>query len=260
MSRCPAPDMLVAYGEGVLPGDMETSVGEHLASCRVCARLREDLRESPIAEPTLAELDRLRQRMPARTAPPRRIRIAAVGAIAAALVAGVYFWPESTQPDRQVAATVPPEPKPVYKLDVKPAPLRLPLATALVLRGEAASPKKEDAFLKQLGEALEPYRAGRYTDAAQRLHALAQQYPRAVEPPFYEGVARLLAGDSNGALPSLEAARSIGGEALDDDISWYLAAAHERNRDWERAAPLLGKLCTAEGQYREAACQALRPR
>lgn len=254
---CPPPDALVAYGEGVLPETVETAVGEHVASCAVCARLRIDLRESPLAEPTLAELNRFRKRE--RSGPRKTVGIAAAGAIAAALAAGVYFRPESRPSPTPIAATAPKQPgAPAYRLAVEPAPLRLPFAMALILRGQSAPPR-DGVYLKRLGEALDPYRAGQYDEAARRLAALARQYPRAVEPPFYEGVSLLLTGGAKAALSRLEAARAIGGEALGDDIDWYLAAARERNGNWEAAAALLKKQCAAEGPHRDAACKALAP-
>ncbi|MCB1022657.1 MAG: hypothetical protein KDC27_22190, partial [Acidobacteria bacterium] len=86
---------------------------------------------------------------------------------------------------------------------------------------------------------------------------LAEKFPEAVEPRFYLGVAELLDGDPRAASGDLEAARRIGGEALDDEIAWYLAAARERSGAWPDAAALLEQLCRAEGERREQACAAL---
>ena len=123
-------------------------------------------------------------------------------------------------------------------------------------QGEGGS----DAYLKDLGRAMEPYRAGAYGDAAKAFAALRKQYPGRVEPPFYEGVAALLSKDFTRAIELLQAARTIGGEALHDDIAWYLAVAWERTGEWPAAASLLNSLCRAEGTHQQAACAALRAR
>jgi hypothetical protein len=71
-------------------------------------------------------------------------------------------------------------------------------------------------------------------------------------------VAALLAGDARAALVALERSRAIGGEALNDEIPWYLAAAYERAGEAAKSVELLRAMCRAEGIHREAACAALR--
>jgi hypothetical protein len=48
-----------------------------------------------------------------------------------------------------------------------------------------------------------------------------------VEPVFYLGVARLITGDVVAATRALEAARRIGSDELNGDITTYLAAAQQ---------------------------------
>lgn len=252
----PDPDLLLALDEGVLPAELATEVAGHLASCRICAQLQADLRAC--AEPSLAETERVRRRT---FAAPQRWRWAAGGLLAASLIAGAILsrQPNTGQPPAPAPAVTQqaPLPAPVYRLTAEPAPLRLPLAAALVLRGQEA--KAPDAYLKELGQALEPYRAARYPEAAAALRALGQRHQRAVEPAFYEGVARLLAGETTQADQALTRAEAIGGEALHEDILWYRAIALERTSQWPLAQPLLQRLCQGEGPYRERACRALTP-
>ena len=146
----------------------------------------------------------------------------------------------------------------MYRVRIEPAPLKLPFAAALVLRGQPGG--ASEPYLRELGAALEPYRASQYAEAARRLAELGRKFPDAVEPPFYEGVAKLLLEDTAGAVAALENARRIGGEALNDDIAWYLAAARERAGEWDRAVLLLRPLCQSESVHRKAACQALDSR
>jgi len=248
---CPSPDLLVALDEGVLPETLAATVAEHLNTCAICTALRRDLTGDDFATPTAAELTRVRTRVFPRRAFARILAIAA----AVIIVISVYAWrskPQQALPERREVAER--KVSPAYRLALAPAPLRLPFAKAMVLRGKGESNSQD--YLKELGKALTPYRAGSYAEAASQLAELRGRYPKAVEPPFYQGVALLLAGESSKALDPLSAAQSIGGEALNDDIAWYLAVAYERNAAWEKADALLRSLCGSEGVHREAACTA----
>ncbi|MEZ5365801.1 MAG: hypothetical protein R2748_26590 [Bryobacterales bacterium] len=263
-TRCPEPDVLLACGEGVLPEALEREAQEHLAECALCRQLIEDLRSPAFAEPTLEELTRMERTVFSAKRKPLTWTI--VGAIAAAVLvatlASLWMQQPGSAPKNETIATAlkpallpkqPPEPK--LRLPLEPAPLRLPLAAAAVFRGRAAEHPGLD--LEALGEALAPYRAGDYADAEDRLRNLAERFPAAVEPHFYLGVSELFAGDPQAATSDLEAARRIGGEALDDEIAWYLAIARERSGSWQDAAKLLEGLCDAEGLRQKQACEAL---
>ena len=80
------------------------------------------------------------------------------------------------------------------------APLKLPLAAALVVRGEADLSGRR--YLTELGRALDAYRSGQFEKAAQKLESLAARYPKAVEPVFYLGVTRLLLDQTAGSVGS----------------------------------------------------------
>ena len=231
---CPTPDMLIAAGEGVLPESLERRVQFHLDRCRRCAMLRRELTTSPLAEPTLEEITRLRQRIKAGTKRAKRpgVRYAAFAA-SMAIALMLPLASEQEKPARLVrdkssdtsahsanrAATD------TCKPAVTKAPLRLPLATAMVMRG--AKSANEQRYLRELGDALAPYRVDDFPTASERLERLTSRYPQRVEPVFYLGVARLIAGDTRGAAEALESAKKIGSEELDNDIARYLSMARQ---------------------------------
>lgn len=256
-ASCPSPDVLVALDEGVLPDGLRNAVQEHLSGCPICQTLQQDLQHPMFAEPAAAELNNIRTRLFARRWSVGKLLATAAGVI---LVVSLYPWlfQPSGVPPQEKALISESKAAPSYRLAIEAAPLRLPFSTAMVLRGKGESTSQD--YLQELGKALGPYRSEAYADAAVQLGELRARYPKAVEAPFYQGVARLLAGDFKGALEPLEAARAIGGEALNDDIAWYLAAAHERNGEWLKTVRFLESLCGAEGVHRVAACSALGKR
>ena len=109
----------------------------------------------------------------------------------------------------------------------KPA-LLLPLATALVVRGEA-----EEAS-RALGAALAPYRTDDYVAAERLLAAVVQKYPSSADAWFYLGSTRLLDGDAAGARDALAEARARGVGDRDDEAAWLLATAEARLGDTRR--------------------------
>jgi len=232
--------------EGVLPEEVAREVRAHLADCDICVQLRNDLNTLSESIATEPFADRM---------PPgifrRKISWWVYGAFAAA-AALVVIWPRP-----QATPVRPTEPSaPVkYRLPLEQAKLRLPLASALTLRGAQSS--SSSAYLKDLGIALEPYRAGNFAEAAVRLRTLQASYPQAVEPPFYLGVSQLLDGHAQASIPSFEQAQRIGGEALNEDVAWYLAVARERSGGWEPIKPFVEQLCKGSGEHRQAACEAL---
>ncbi len=253
-NTCPRPDMLTVVDEGVLPDATAAEIRDHVAGCFVCRRLQQDLRESPLVEPTLEELTRVRKRVLGRGRPSSGIvRYVAVAAAALLTVGGLYFARHSEPPAPAVVAVS--QPALVYRLKLSPAPLRLPFAAALLLRGKEENGNQK--YLAELGDALKPYHEARYKEASEALAGLCERYPKAVEPLFYRGVSRLLLDDASGALVLLEQARKIGGEALNDDILWYLAVAQERTGHWSDSSALLKALCSKEGVYRAEACNGL---
>jgi hypothetical protein len=230
---CPAPDMLIAAGEGVLPECFERSIQLHLNSCWTCTVLRRELTTSPLSEPTLEETTRVRQRIKAG------MRARSLGMKYAAFAAGVaivlmvpFVWEQekpvaplrdndqSTSVRAATGAPIVGCLPPIAK-----APLRLPLATAMVVRGPSGADEQE--YLRELGSALASYRTDDFENASARLKRLASRYPRRVEPVFYLGVALLMGGDATAAAKALESAKRIGSEELAADIATYLSRAQQ---------------------------------
>ena len=256
-TTCPRPDMLIVVDEDVLSDARAAEIRDHITGCAVCKQLQQDLRDSPLAEPTLEELTRVRKRVLVGAQPASRIfRYVAVSAAALLAVGGVYLVRHSEPQEPAVVAVS--QPAPAYRLKLAPAPLRLPFAAVLLLRGKEESGNQK--YLAELGDALKPYREAHYKEASEALAGLGERYPKAVEPLFYRGVSRLLLDDAAGALGLLEQARKIGGEALNDDILWYLAVARERTGNWSESSALLKALCSNEGANRADACSGLNPK
>ena len=116
----------------------------------------------------------------------------------------------------------------------KPA-LLLPLATALVVRGEA-----EEAS-RALGAALAPYRTDDYVAAERLLEAVVQKYPASADAWFYLGSTRLLDGDPAGARDALAEARARGVGDRDDEAAWLLATAEARMGEIDAATHEAGR-------------------
>ncbi len=135
--------------------------------------------------------------------------------------------------------------------EVKKPALLLPLATALVVRGEA-----EEAS-RALGAALAPYRTDDYVAAERLLEAVVQKYPASADAWFYLGSTRLLDGDPAGAREALTEARARGVGDRDDEAAWLLATAEARTgrarRGHARSWPTL---CDGSGAFKTAACNA----
>jgi len=239
---CPDPNLLMAVEEDVLPEEMAASVREHLAGCAICQCLQRDLR-------VLSESSR--ELVPVR----RRMMWPAIG-IAASLLLGIAIWRTSSTVTVPVPIAVQPVQNiPSYRIALVKAPLRLSLQDAVIFRGKESG--RDDVYLRALGEALAPYRADRFEEAAATLQALSQKYPKAVEPQFYQGVALLLAGKAAAALGPLQAAEKLGSDTLAEDIAWYLAITEERSTSWEAAARRLAEICKGGGIHKADACAVL---
>jgi TolA-binding protein len=181
-------------------------------------------------------------------------------AIAAVLVAavalGVIYRNRQTTPapGGSLASGPAPAPPPAVRQagtwDVKKPALLLPLATALVVRGEA-----EEAS-RALGAALAPYRTDDYVAAERLLEAVVQKFPASADAWFYLGSTRLLDGDPAGAREALTEARARGVGDRDDEAAWLLATAEARTGELDQARTRLTTLCDGSGAFKTAACNA----
>ena len=134
-----------------------------------------------------------------------------------------------------------------------PPEVRLPASLALAVRG---TDRDRDALLEAFGQAIAPYRAGRFGEAANLLAPLAARRPDIPEFAFYLGIARLFAGDSSAAVAPLRQARAS--TALSHEAQWYEAVALERLERRQETKQVLSALCAASNPYQTRACEALR--
>src|SRR5262249_6157617 len=143
----------------------------------------------------------------------------------------------------------PPRPAP----PIEKLPVKVSAEHALIVRGAGGS----DTFLADLGKALEAYRGDDYGTAAQRLGEVAARYPRAVEPPLYQGVSLLMLGRASEAIAPLERALALDPspeQRRDAEFHLALAQLHSGQDQGRRT---LKQLCAADGPYRTQSCHAL---
>ena len=163
--------------------------------------------------------------------------------------------PESPAPSPETAsapasAAVPPTTTRPDWLRATPPVITLYSAGALTVRGAGPAP-----FPDALAEALIPWRAGRYAEAAGRLAALRPTYPDAVEVPFYLGVSWLLSGSPRKAVAPLRQALEAAPPSLRAEAAWYLGVSLLDDAQPDAAHRAFTEACRA-GHAR--ACEATR--
>jgi tetratricopeptide (TPR) repeat protein len=273
--HCPEPALLQAAQSGVLPEEAGAAVKAHMDMCTACSSLVRDLTELDDAPLEPTERERIWGMIRAGIAAeesaakpaappwwklllrPAPVAAAAAAAVLLAIGAGLLRNPQpppvvATSRSPQPAAAAPPA---VSVLRPDKAPILLPASAVLVWRGDSGAANTQG---KELREALIPYEADQYDEAAQRLEGLSKKYPRLAEAQFYLGVSRLFLERNGDAAASLESARALAGPALRDQASWYLALAYHRTGRDSDARPLLEPLCRAAGANSERACSALK--
>jgi TolA-binding protein len=184
-------------------------------------------------------------------------RLAVAAVLLLAIATSITLWRRSARPfglARSHESRAPAARAPRLPLE-KPAVVP-PAATGLVFRGAHANAREE--YVREFGTAIDPYRANNYGRAISRLTALRNRYPAAAEPPFYLGACRLLAGDAEGALPSLEQAAALSTDERRDEALWYTAVAEERAGRVDAARRTLQELCTRTGPRQSAACEGIK--
>ena len=251
---CPSPDVLMALSGEALPDELRHSAEAHVASCAACHALVADLAAIDVEVP--ASLDtRVLGRQSTGGAAWRTPMLAIAAVLVAAVALGVIYRNGQTPaPEGGVASGPAPAPLAAVRQagtwDVKKPALLLPLATALVVRGEA-----EEAS-RALGAALAPYRTDDYVAAERLLEAMVQKYPASADAWFYLGSTRLLDGDPAGAREALTEARARGVGDRDDEAAWLLATAEARTGELDQARTRLTTLCDGSGAFKTAACNA----
>lgn len=216
---CPPADRLWDGARGALTPEETRVLTEHLAGCGACAAAWRAALAFGSSGPTRADDER-----------PRHIsRFLALAAGVLITAAGVLIYqllrdrpPEPVETlSRATDIALPPQLSPL-----EPAPIRVPAEYALVWRGAGDGA----AFLKELADALAPYRAGDYVTAVARLEPLAQKYGDVPEPWFYLGVSQLMIERPREALASLARARPHAHGDLLTDVDRYAAIAKEQTR------------------------------
>ncbi len=250
---CPSPDVLMALGGDALPEDLRHTAEAHLATCAACRALAADLEALDVDVPESLDA-RVLSQASAGGAGWRAPLLAMAAVVVAAVALGVVYRNQHATGGAVArvepsAAATPLAPQAGTWPVSKPA-LLLPLATALVVRGEA-----EEAS-RALGAALAPYRTDDYVAAERLLAAVVQKYPASADAWFYLGSTRLLDGDAAGARDALAEARARGVGDRDDEAAWLLATAEARLGDIDAAKTKLAALCADKGPFRDAACSA----
>jgi hypothetical protein len=129
--------------------------------------------------------------------------------------------------------------------------VRLPPDLILAMRGGDVD---RDGFLNAFGEAIAPYRDGRFAEAATALLPVAQRYSDVAEVWFYLGTARLYSGAAVEAIEPLQ--RAEPSQVVGEDAQWLKAVALKRAGRDADAQTALQALCSAPGRYQDQACAA----
>jgi hypothetical protein len=258
-TACPAPDLLLPAQDELLPEPLAGAVRAHLATCPLCTELAAALAAADVV-PSEAEARRMEQRVRFQTLGrsarwwPSMAAAAALFAVAgAAYLALMTARPQAPATSRQPPPVPPPAARqPVLALN--PPAIELP-AESLTLRGENRS-----AYATALEDALTPFAAADYKDAAARLERVSRDHPRRPHAELYLGVARLMNGSPAEAVAPLELARGLAraGSSLHSEATWYLAVALERSGQGAAAAGPLNELCGGGGPRKAQACDGLR--
>ena len=224
---CPSPDVLIALGGDALPEELRQHGRGTPGDVRgVSGAGRRPGRPSTSSCPSRSTRVCLSQAS-AGGAGWRAPLLAMAAVLVAAVALGVIYRKRPDEGARSWRASTRPPPRRRSRRQAgtwtiaKPA-LLLPLATALVVRGEA-----EEAS-RALGAALAPYRTDDYVEAERLLEAVVEKYPASADAWFYLGSTRLLDGDPAGAREALAEARTRGVGDRDDEAAWLLATAEAR--------------------------------
>lgn len=276
----PDDDTWERLATGELEGADRATVIAHLTRCRPCA---------DIYRTVLAVVDEARAfdpGLPATAPPPAtaapvveaprlgissRLRPALALAASAVIAAGglAFYRLTSDRVPPRAAAVAPSAPRPAApaptaapalppapamgELTADKPPVSLPMTLTVPMRGDSGAPARQ--FLEAFGDAIAPYRADRFEEAAVRLRTLAAGHADVEEVWFYLAVSELFAGRASAALDALD--RAGAGGAARDEVPWIRAVALQRAGRADELHRWLAELCGASGPAREKACAAL---
>lgn len=132
----------------------------------------------------------------------------------------------------------------------------MPPAVAIYSPGAFAGlGARRQSFPDAFGEAILPWQAGNYAEAATRLETLAGTYPDVAEAHFYQGAAWLLAGAPTESVEPLRRSVSRAPTSLYPEAAWYLGIALLETGRLDEAADAFADACEAG---RPRACDAAR--
>ena len=271
-TACPKPELLQAARSQVLPSDAAKDIHQHLEGCRLCQSVAADLEalDSASADLDSAARERIWKRIQPEVqnaATDKRVRPRwnlwfrplplAAGALAVlALVVGLGVLRDRRQPAPTTAQNQTPVAPPAPSaLRLEKPSIILPASAVVVWRGHDDASIKQSKELKQ---ALAPYEADNYAEAAQRLDRLRKKYPRLAEAPFYLGVSQLFLNENEDAAKSLKDAVNLAGQPLADEANWYLALSLYKSGRGEAASSVLEPLCHAGGKNSARACLGIK--
>ncbi len=157
---------------------------------------------------------------------------------------------EGIKPESTVAVAAP---SPAFYLALEKPDLKVS-PSALAWRG----PSAENRLLADLKPAFDAFRSNDFAAADREFSALSAKYPASIEVWFYQGVARLLVNDVQGAIASLATAERLADTSFAGDVAWYRAIADERAGSLAAARARLTALCAQPGARATPACEALK--
>ncbi len=256
-SKCPPPEMLLAYQQNVLRDEAESAIETHLQKCRICPILLEDLVSISQQNLTSDEDRRIRGSIPALApkivARPWRFYAAAIAACLVLSVGIALFLRHSSSGSNAVphgsSASMD-----IASITIEKLPPPQTAEPQFVLRGDASS---AEPTLAELAPAFDAYRQNDYTRSADRFGELAKRFPKSDVPALYLGISQLFLGQHEAALQSLTQADTLAQPERKDAAGWYHAVAAVQAHAPE-AASLLRSICqNRASMYSQKACSAL---
>ena len=297
-AQCPSLESILAAQSAALPEDVAAQIAGHLASCEWCRAIGNDWREFEFPDASRETARRIRDRVFAGVAPAARRPsqlvwrwVVPLGAVASLVLtfllvrdarqtgsppeatgtapadqlgtpasakasAGSPKLEERRRQDSGLGAREPAVPGTPSVFRLEKPPVRLPLSAAMVWRGEGDTDRAR--FAEEFKAAMVPYRADDYGPAAARLARLAGEFPDSPEVSFYLGVCQLFLAHDQDAIGSLGRAQTRATGDLAREVSWYLALAHQRTGQADRAEALLSGLCQGSNPYSAQACAGIQ--
>ena len=268
---CPAVEILLASRAGVLPEVTARGVEAHVAKCRFCQILMEDLASEEQTAARTEEARRVRERVFAVVKPETKNaraggglltiwswKLAPISALAVAVIA-VFVWIRlhpTNVPAPPAVTVVPSGPnlKAQTPLEWEKLSIQLQAQSILVWRGTPRT--KQEKYASALASALTYYRDDNFAEAGKRLAKVAKDFPQGVEGQLYLGVTDLKLEQNSEALAPLQAAQRLGPEQFGDNATWYLALAYARTGDTLAARLELEELCSRKSRFSARACDA----